>query len=262
VSAGRLRDVQRERLAAAEEQLAAAADAVRDDHAIRVELPDTEVPSRRTVLSCVRVNVSLRDADDGASGSTAHTAMWGRAVDLALRGPERVALLGGNGSGKTTLLRVIAGALAPTTGDVTVGVAGVGWLPQRLDVLDDRCSVLDNVRRSAPSATVNELRARLAQLHFRGDRADQPAGTLSGGERFRAVLATLLCAQPPPQLLLLDEPTNNLDLRSVEQLAEALDTYRGALIVASHDVPFLHTIGVTRWLSLDRLDGLTETDPP
>jgi ATPase subunit of ABC transporter with duplicated ATPase domains len=101
----------------------------------------------------------------------------------------------------------------------------------------------------------------LARFLFRGARADQVAGTLSGGERFRAVLAALLLAQPAPQLLLLDEPTNNLDLASVRQLAQALEGYRGAVIVASHDLPFLRSIGITRWLRLDRDIGLTVTEP-
>jgi ATPase subunit of ABC transporter with duplicated ATPase domains len=76
-------------------------------------------------------------------------------------------------------------------------------------------------------------------------------GTLSGGERFRATLAALLLAEPAPQLLLLDEPTNNLDLASTDQLAQALAAYRGALVVASHDLPFLQAIGITRWLRLE-----------
>ena len=75
--------------------------------------------------------------------------------------------------------------------------------------------------------------------------------TLSGGERFRATLAALLLATPAPQLLLLDEPTNNLDLSSVRQLTGALEAYRGAVLVASHDLPFLESIGITRWLLLD-----------
>jgi ATPase subunit of ABC transporter with duplicated ATPase domains len=119
--------------------------------------------------------------------------------------------------------------------------------------------VAANVARFAPGASDNAVRARLARFLFRGDRADQPAGTLSGGERFRATLAALLLAEPAPQLLLLDEPTNNLDMASTRQLAQALHAYRGALLVASHDLPFLRTIGVTRWLRLDgRLRG---TDP-
>ncbi len=144
---------------------------------------------------------------------------------------------------------------------MTLGVSGVGYLPQRLDLLDDEATVLGNVRRFAPQVSVNAARARLAQFLFRGCRADQLAGTLSGGERFRATAAVLLSAQPPPQLLLLDEPTNNLDMASACQLQQALGGYRGALIVVSHDLPFLRAIGITRWMELDRLTGLRETGP-
>ena len=115
----------------------------------------------------------------------------------------------------------------------------------------------ENVARRAPGATVNEVRARLAQLLFRGDRADQPAGTLSGGERLRATLAALLLGEPTPQLLLLDEPTNNLDMASVGQLTQAVASYRGALIVVSHDLPFLRDLRPTRWLEMGD-DGLHE----
>ena len=181
-------------------------------------------------------------------------------ADLILRGPERIALTGPNGAGKTTLLRAIAG-LAERPGITVRRGAVTGYLPQRLDILDDSLSVVGNVRAAAPAASVNEVRASLARFLFRGDRADRLAGTLSGGERFRAVLAALLLAQPAPQLLLLDEPTNNLDMASVRQLSQALAGYRGALLVASHDVPFLRSPGITRWLRLDRDAGLTETEP-
>jgi ATPase subunit of ABC transporter with duplicated ATPase domains len=137
----------------------------------------------------------------------------------------------------------------------------VGYLPQRLDILDDSLTVVDNVRAAAPAATINDIRASLARFLFRGARADQLAGTLSGGERFRAVLAALLLAQPAPQLLLLDEPTNNLDMASVRQLSEALESYRGAIVIASHDMPFLRSAGITRWLRLDRDAGLADIDP-
>ncbi|TDU75050.1 ABC-F family ATP-binding cassette domain-containing protein [Streptomyces sp. KS 21] len=234
-SAGKHRIMHTEKLAQAKERLDQAVEAVRDDDEIRIKLPATQVPPGRRVLTL----------------SDVHLAHGARAAgEWELRGPERIALVGRNGSGKTTLLRTIAGLLAPASGEALTHVP-TRFLPQRLDVLDESRSVVENVARFAPQASNNLIRARLAHFLFRGARADRPAGTLSGGERFRAALAALLLAEPAPQLLMLDEPTNNLDLASVRQLAGALESYEGALLVASHDVPFLESIGITRWLLLD-----------
>jgi ATPase subunit of ABC transporter with duplicated ATPase domains len=234
-SAGKHRVLHEERLAGAKERLDEAVEAVRDEDEIRVELPYTAVPPGRTVLTLL--DLELRYGARVRGG-------------LDLRGPERIALIGRNGSGKTTLLRTIAGELAPVSGETRAHVP-MRFLPQRLDVLDDELTVAENVARFAPDATNNRIRARLARFLFRGSRADQPAVTLSGGERFRAALAALMLAEPAPQLLMLDEPTNNLDMASVRQLTTALESYEGALIVASHDLPFLESIGITRWLLLE-----------
>jgi ATPase subunit of ABC transporter with duplicated ATPase domains len=284
-TAGRSRGLHAERLDAARGRLAQAEEAVRDDTGIRVELPDTAVPAGRTVLyltgladtswhpaSASRAaRLAPVPASEPAPAATVPAAPAGTpaapepeappepaVAELIIRGPERIALTGPNGAGKTTLLRAIAG-LATRPGVTVRRGAVTGYLPQRLDILDDSLSVVDNVRAAAPAASVNEVRASLARFLFRGDRADRLASTLSGGERFRAVLAALLLAQPAPQLLLLDEPTNNLDMASVRQLSQALEGYRGALLVASHDVGFLRSAGITRWLRLDRETGLAET---
>ncbi|MER6015574.1 ABC-F family ATP-binding cassette domain-containing protein [Streptomyces bluensis] len=235
VSAGKHRLLHEERLADAKERLDEAVEAVRDDDEIRVDLPYTAVPPGRTVLTLL--DLELRYGARVRGG-------------LDLRGPERIALIGRNGAGKTTLLRTIAGELEPVAGETTAHVP-LRFLPQRLDVLDDGLTVVENVARFAPGATNNRIRARLARFLFKGARADQPAATLSGGERFRAALAALMLAEPAPQLLMLDEPTNNLDMASVRQLTTALESYEGALIVASHDLPFLESIGITRRLLME-----------
>ncbi|MFF4313175.1 ABC-F family ATP-binding cassette domain-containing protein [Streptomyces sp. 900105755] len=243
-SAGKHRIMHEERLSEAKERLDEAVEAVRDDDEIRVELPYTAVPPGRNVLTLENLELAHGSRVKGI---------------LDLRGPERIALIGRNGAGKTTLLRTIAGELAPVAGAAHAHVP-MRFLPQRLDVLDDGLTVAENVARFAPDAGNNRIRARLARFLFRGARADQQAGTLSGGERFRAALAALLLAEPAPQLLMLDEPTNNLDMASVRQLTTALESYAGALVVASHDLPFLESIGITRWLLM--ADGeLTGTTP-
>jgi len=264
-TAGRSRELHSERLQAARDRLEKAEQAVRDDAEIRVDLPGTAVAAGRTVLTVTGLDGAHWHPAAASAGPAPASAGPGAPpaatlAELIVRGPERIALTGPNGSGKTTLLRAIAG-LAERPGITTRLGAVTGYLPQRLDILDDSLSVVDNVRAAAPAASVNEVRASLARFLFRGERAGRLAGMLSGGERFRAVLAALLLAQPPPQLLLLDEPTNNLDMASVRQLSQALEGYRGAILVASHDAPFLRSAGITRWLRLDRDAGLAEIGP-
>lgn len=240
-AAGKLRGLHEDRLQEARERLDTAAEAVRDDAEIHVRLPATAVPAGRTVLTLDGLTPrfgSLRDAG------------------LHVQGPERIALIGRNGAGKTTLLRTLTGELAPAEGEARTFVP-LRFLPQRLDVLDDELSIAANVGRMAPGTTDNEIRAQLARFLFKGARAEQQAGTLSGGERFRATLAATMLATPAPQLLMLDEPTNNLDLASVRQLTSALASYEGTLVIAGHDLPFLESVGITRWLLVG--EELTET---
>ncbi len=264
VSAGKLRGEKADREASAREALDAAERRVRDDDIVKIDLPDPGVPAGRRIAT-------LGDGERS----------W------IIQGPERVALIGPNGAGKTTLLeRLVAPAApVPNSGSAesdaagTPGMAGdapepdapilnsvhgelhtdrVGYLPQRVDGLDDAASVLDNVAPSAPNVTIVELRNRLARFLIRGAAVERPVGTLSGGERFRVALARLMLADPPPQLLVFDEPTNNLDLDTVDQLVDAIAAYRGAVLVVSHDDAFLERIGVSLVLELDRDGTLTE----
>jgi len=240
-SAGKLRGVHEERLDEARERREEAANAVRDDAEIRVDLPHTAVPAGRTVLRAQGLSLPFGRLREGA---------------LELRGPERVALIGRNGAGKTTLLRTLTGQLAPSAGEAEVFVP-MRFLPQRLDLLDDELSVMENVSRMAPGVTDQRIRSQLARFLFKGKRAEQAAGTLSGGERLRAALAATMLAAPAPQLLLLDEPTNNLDRAGVRQLSGALDSFEGAIVIAGHDLSFLESVGITRWLLVD--EELRET---
>lgn len=253
VSAGRLRTEVGAKEDAARAALDEAGRRLRSDASMKIELPDPEVSRSRRIASI----------GDGERS-------W------IIQGPERVALIGRNGVGKTTLLeRVVADAAGgvhnsaqmPPIGpdDRREGAAAdsmlnteqlapgperpgltataltdrIGYLPQRVDGLDEHRSVFENIADAAPQVPEKELRNRLARFLIRGAMAERPVAALSGGERFRVALAKLLLADPAPHLVVLDEPTNNLDIDTVDQLVEALRAYRGAVLVVSHDDAFL-----------------------
>ncbi|KIA74785.1 ABC transporter, ATP-binding protein [Arthrobacter sp. MWB30] len=247
VSAGKLRSGSDDKVNAARTALDEASSRIREEERISLNLPDPDVPRGRRIAELRGTNRAF-----------------------FVEGPERVAIIGANGVGKTTLLeRVVAGESLPDNDEVSdvveSGTAGgrlltvrAGYLRQRLDGLDDAATTLENVQASAPSVPEGEIRNQLARFLLRGDSVYRPVHTLSGGERFRVSLARLLFADPPPQVLILDEPTNNLDIQSVDQLVEALNAYRGAVILVSHDDDFLDRLDLDLVLNLDHDGSLTE----
>lgn len=156
-------------------------------------------------------------------------------VDLAIDKGSRVVVLGFNGAGKTTLLKLLAG-VERTDGEGGV-VSGhglkVGYFAQEHDTIDPDKSVWQNTIEACPDAYEQNLRGVLGAFMFSGDQLQQPAGTLSGGEKTRLALASLVSSRA--NVLLLDEPTNNLDPVSREQVLDAIRTYTGAVVLVTHD---------------------------
>lgn len=169
-------------------------------------------------------------------------------VNLMLIASDRIGLLGRNGQGKSTLIKTLCSVLKPVHGTVTLGKGiKIGYFAQHeLDQLSGQMSALDHLRAIDHNAKEKDLRTFLGSFSFSGDKATQKVEDMSGGEQARLALA--IVAYQKPNLLLLDEPTNHLDLDMREALSLALSTYKGALILVSHDRHLLEAIADKLWL--------------
>jgi len=240
-SGARLADRHQKKVEAARQDMEVARTSVVVETRITVDLESSRVPSTRRIIEASGLNYQYAGAN---------APLWANSLDLRVLGPERIHLKGENGTGKSTLVDLVCGKKSPTAGWIRTGAMRIAVLNQKVDLLDDAISILENVKRIANRRPDHELRILLGRFLFYRDAALKPAAVLSGGERMRAGLACLLAADQAPELLLLDEPTNNLDLASLESVISALRAYRGALIVVSHDVTFLEDIGIERVLEL------------
>lgn len=216
VSSSKRENAHAEAVAKARENYDAAQRKLRDDTHVFIELPATELANGTRALA---------------------------SAPLTIVGPERVRIAGPNGSGKTTLLNAI------DLGEVDYVLGARGYLRQRIE-LEDSKTVLQAVSEANPQAEPQFLRDQLAQLLFQNGQVHAQIATLSGGERFRVEFARVLLGAPAPRLLLIDEPTNNLDISTVDWLVSALEGYKGALIVVSHDEDFCARIGIQRVIQI------------
>jgi ATP-binding cassette subfamily F protein 3 len=176
-------------------------------------------------------------------------SVFGGVSGLIRRG-EKVAVVGVNGAGKSTFLKCLAGETEPTGGSVVIGAnVATGYFSQHaMEILDPRRTVFETVQEVLPRATIGVVRNLCAAFLFQGDAVDKRVENLSGGERSRLVLATLLGR--PLNFLILDEPTNHLDIQSREILLDALCEFSGTVVLVSHDRHFLRAL-VSRVLEID-----------
>lgn len=218
---------------------------------IYAEFPQTEVSNSKLVLEIQNLNFRHWDSS---------IPLWRDSITMTLKGPKRLVVAGPNGSGKSTFLRLLTEPQklnGEISGNLKLGDLNFSYIDQALNIIDQEKSVIENVEAVA-NKSLAELRNLLAQFLFTGNKVNQLAKTLSGGEQLRLALAKALLSDPAPQLLILDEPTNNIDIINIEFLEAALEKYKGALIVVSHDLFFLQKIGFNSGIELKKNDSATQ----
>ncbi|NUB14620.1 ATP-binding cassette domain-containing protein [Azospirillum brasilense] len=201
-----------------------------------------EPPKRRQIVT-FDFPPAPRSGDDVAVLKNVHKGYGSRTIyeglDLTIRRKERWCVMGVNGAGKSTLLKLVAGATEPDSGTVAVGGSvRMGYFSQHaMDLLDGDKTIFESLETSFPQASQGALRALAGCFGFSGDDVEKKCRVLSGGEKARMVMATMLFN--PPNFLVLDEPTNHLDLDTKQMLISALGAYEGTMLFVSHDRHFL-----------------------
>lgn len=173
--------------------------------------------------------------------------IWSEPLSLQITSGERIVIKGANGSGKTTLINIILGNLTPQTGITTVAESKSVYIDQDYSLIDNNLTIYEQAVQFNTSALhEHEIKIRLNRFLFAKDSWDKPCAILSGGERMRLMLCCLSIADKSPDIIVLDEPTNNLDIQNIEILTQAINQYKGTLLVISHDETFLEQINIQR----------------
>ncbi|RPI05570.1 MAG: ABC transporter ATP-binding protein [Ignavibacteriae bacterium] len=247
------------------EQSLARMNAVHEKKLNRLQHRVDELKDGLTVLNNLKIDLRTEPAyngkillkADGINFGYNGTLLWRQNIDFTLHTRVRISLAGDNGSGKTTLAHLLTGQIQPVCGTILRNDIRIGSIDQKYEIIDPGITILDNLRRFAPSEMLeHELRIRLGRFLFYKEEVFKQAKDLSGGEKCRLSMACLLAVSNEPDLLILDEPTNNLDLAGIEQMQSALQQYTGALFVISHDQDFLESIGIDSVLDLNRYKNI------
>ncbi len=187
---------------------------------------------------------------DGSKSEVIKKLVFENASALVKR-LDRIAMVGVNGAGKSTFLKILTGQTEPTSGTFAIGPSiELGYFSQNsLDVLDPEATIMEEVESRIQNPTIGYIRSLLGAFRFSGDEPDKKIKVLSGGEKSRVILATILAK--PVNFLVLDEPTNHLDIGSREVLLQAILNFPGTVMIVSHDRHFLRAI-TNRVFELDR----------
>lgn len=203
---------------------------------LKIDINDTELHNGKILVTAKGLNFGY-DNDN---------LLWKSSFDIEIRSGDRVHIIGNNGSGKTTIIKLILGELVPTQGEISRSDFTHAYLDQEYELVNKPITILELTEQyNKNNLPEHEVKLRLNRSLFPHDTWDKNCQSLSGGERMRLYLCCLMISNQVPDIFILDEPTNNLDISSLSILANTLKSYKGTVLIISHDEYFINEIGVT-----------------
>lgn len=221
---------------------------------LRISLSATASLKTDFNASTLRLGKTLLAARDINFSYPRHTPLWPSPLSFVLKSGDRISIEGPNGSGKTTLLKLITGELLPTRGELTRTDFKYVYLNQEYSIIHNEWNILQQAEafntRHLPE---HELKIILNRYLFSASVWHKSCRKLSGGEKMRLAFCCLMISDNTPDVFILDEPTNNLDIQNIEIITRTIKNYTGTVVVISHDSYFIHEIGVTTHVKLERI---------
>lgn len=241
-STSRLNKVQQEKLQGMNQRLHEIRTSISECTTIKINVGNSGLSASKRLVEIIDVTYRYDGRD----------VMWkDTPLNLSIYSGERIWFQGDNGSGKSTLLKLIAGTLQPTGGEVwRSNSLNILYLDQEYSCIDNKQTVYDLLETCHTKKPEHELKMLLNRFLFTASTWDKKCGCLSGGERMRLALCRLLISENAPDVIIADEPTNNIDISSMDILADTLKSYKGTLLIVSHDEQFVHDIGIERMVHL------------
>jgi len=240
-SSAKLKEVHSEKIGSIAQELQETRQKLPDTSKMKMNFEGSALHKGKVLVTAEHINFSY-------SGDL----LWRESLSFNIFSNERISIKGVNGSGKTTLLKIILGELNPTAGEVKRAEFNYVFIDQDYSLIRDELSVYEQAQVYNYDAMLeHEIKIRLHRYLFDKDFWDKPCSTLSGGEKMRLLLCCLMISNKAPDVFVLDEPTNNLDIQNMEILTQAINDYKGTVIVISHDKYFLNDINVKRVIDIN-----------
>ncbi|WP_276135262.1 ABC-F family ATP-binding cassette domain-containing protein [Polluticoccus soli] len=239
-STARIKDVHADKISGISDELNSLRKQAPAKDKMKLGFDDSQLHKGKILVQGKDINLAFNDRQ-----------LWQTPISLTITSGQRLAIKGNNGSGKTTLVQVLLGQMQPTTGSVELADFSYVYIDQDYSLVDNSLTVYEQAQTfNSENLEEHEVKSRLTHFLFTAQWWDKPCSTLSGGEKMRLMLCCLSLGTKQPDMIILDEPTNNLDMQNVDILTEAINDYKGTLIVISHDEHFLQLVDIQQEMAL------------